>query len=425
MDSYSSRKRVRRFAFVAGGLIIAGLAFGPIIGNAVARTGGGHGAHLVALGMKFDGAETCKGSACHSKGDDTSPPTARGSENDIWSNKDPHSQVFATLKNDESKAMAGKLGIGDAATAKDCLGCHAMDVPDNLKGKKFSVAEGNTCVSCHGPSEKWLEPHAVENSKWANDQRAKFPNHADLLKNTGLYDTRPMMARAELCTSCHLSIDAKLIAAGHPQPKFEMHYYTEFNPKNDSNPWKHWTTDKGGMEIAKVWLAGQAASTRDAMSQLAARATAKADEAAMKGAFEQAMSHGTVFAAGAKAAGVGDVTAAIAAVKAAKGDAAKLAAAATAAAEAASKTFPAIDKFDPSANGKAMRTAVASLKGVVADSGADGHSQVAYALYALTTATDGMEKANELIGGLFPDPAAPLAADAFDAALADVAGKLK
>jgi hypothetical protein len=297
-----------------------------------------------------------------------------------------------------------------------------MDVPDNLKGKKFTAAEGNTCVSCHGPSEKWFDPHAKEG--WANEQRTKYPKHEDLLKATGLYDTRPLVMRAELCAGCHLAIDNKLIAAGHPQPKFELHYYTEYNPKNDSNPWKHWTTDKGGAEIAKVWLAGQAACARDAMAQLAARATAKADDASMKAAYEQAMAHGLVFAAGAKAAGVGDMTAAVDAVKAAKGDASKLAGAATAAADAAAKMFDAIEKKDVGPSGKAMAAAVGGLKGVVADAGADGHAQMFYALYALATSTADAEKAGEWTGDLFPDPAAPMAADAFDAKLAEVVAKL-
>jgi len=251
-----------------------------------------------------------------------------------------------------------------------------------------------------------------------------------LLKATGLYDTRALVARAELCTSCHLAIDTKLVAAGHPQPKFELHYYSEFNPKNDSAAWKHWTTDKGKLEIAKVWFAGQAACVRDAMAQLASRATAGASGDALTQAYEQAVSHGMVFAAAAKAAGVGDLTAAVEAVKAAKGDAAKLAPAATAAAEAAAKLFPAIDKMTPDAKAAtAMLSAVASGKGYVSAAGADGHAQAAYAVYALASAVEtaaGKEQAavDEMVGPLFPDPTAPMAADAFDKALADVAAKL-
>ncbi|MDW8262299.1 MAG: multiheme c-type cytochrome [Phycisphaerales bacterium] len=422
MDCHSHRKRVRRVAFVSGVGLIFGLAFGPLIGDAIGRaTGGAHGAKLVALGLKFDGAETCKGASCHSKGNDEAPPTARGSENDIWSARDPHSTAFDTLKNDQSKAMGAKLGIADVTTSKDCLGCHALDVPDNLKGRKFNVAEGNTCVSCHGPSEKWMDPHTREG--WTNEQRKKYPNHAELLKNTGLYDTRPLVARAELCADCHLAIDARLVAAGHPQPKFELHYYTEYNPKTDS-AWKHWTTDPGGAEIAKVWLAGQAACTRDAMAQLAARVGGGAGEDAVKAAYEQALAHGLVFAAGAKAAGVGDITAAVEAVKAAKGDPAKLAAAASAASEAAAKLFDAIEKADIGKSGKAMTAAVGAVKGIVAAAGADGHAQMFYALYALASSTADAEKAGEWTGDLFPDPAAPMSSDDFDAKLAEVVAKL-
>ena len=123
MDRYSSRKQLKRITFVGGGLLIAGLAFGPMIGNAIGRsTGGAHGAKLIALGLKFDGAETCKGSNCHSKGNDEAPPPARGSENDIWASKDPHSTAFESLKNDESKAMGFVNCGGEVArlSPSDC-----------------------------------------------------------------------------------------------------------------------------------------------------------------------------------------------------------------------------------------------------------------------------------------------------------------
>ncbi|HRK30948.1 MAG TPA: multiheme c-type cytochrome, partial [Tepidisphaeraceae bacterium] len=383
----ASQKLVRRVAFGLGSCVIAGLAFGPLIGSAIGRSTAGHSASMVALGLKFDGAETCKGSKCHSKGDDTSPPTDRGSENDIWENKDPHSKSFETLGNAESKAIGAKMGIADVTTSKDCISCHALDVPANLQGSKFNISEGNSCTSCHGPSEKYMTPHQTKG--WTDAQRKANPSHDGLLKATGLYDTRVITARAELCTSCHLSIDNKLVAAGHPQPKFELHYYTEFNPNNDSMPWKHWTTDAGKLEIAKVWFAGQAACVKDAMSQLAQRATTGASGDALSQAYEQAMSHALVFSAAATGAGVGDLSKEVADVKAAKGNAAKLAPAATAAAAAAAKMMPAIEKMTPdaAAAGK-MLAAVAGTKGYVTDAGADGHAQAAYAVYALASAIE-------------------------------------
>lgn len=414
MAAASARRFVKRLAFVAGSSLVIALAFGPLIGRAIGDAhGGAHGAKLVSLGLKFSGAEKCKGSKCHEKGNADAPPTERGNEWNVWAGSDRHSKAFETLKNDESRKIGAAMNIADVTTSKDCLGCHAMDVPANLQGDKFTLAEGNTCTSCHGPDQKWLEAHTEKG--WTDSQRGKFPNHADLLKNTGLYDTRPLVARAELCAGCHLAIDAKLVAAGHPQPKFELDYYTEAN--KDGTPWKHWMTDKGGAEIAKVWLAGQAACARDAMLQLAGRVEGNAGAEAIKAAHEQALSHGMLLAAAVKAVGLGDFS--VDGVKAPD------AAAAKAAASAAEKLFAAIEKMTPDeASAKKMLAAVAGSSGVATAAGLDGQTQVAYACYALARAVEGNDKAGETVGALFPDPAKPMSADEFNKVLAEVAGKL-
>ncbi len=92
--------------------------------------------------------------------------------------------------------------------------------------------------------------------------------------------------------------------------------------------------------------------------------------------------------------------------------------------------MPAIEKMTPdaAAAGK-MLAAVAGTKGYVTDAGADGHAQAAYAVYALASAIEtaaGKDQGvvDELVGALFPDPSAPTPAADFDAALADLAGKL-
>jgi len=177
--------------------------------------------------MKFDGATTCNAAKCHGAGDATSPPTKIGSEYNIWLDKDVHAQAFKSLTKpkvdkyppeaypDISK-IGANLKIADVTKDDRCLVCHALPVLANLQGEKFTMAEGNTCNACHGPSEKWRGPH--EKKEWTADQRKKNPTHDALLKAVGIYDTRVVSARAELCVGCHLSIDADLVTAGHPQP---------------------------------------------------------------------------------------------------------------------------------------------------------------------------------------------------------------
>lgn len=433
------RRLIRQLAFVCGAGAILAFAFGPMVGRAVgdASHGGGHGAMFASLGMKFEGAASCKGAKCHdSGGSDRAPPKAGGNagnanlnENLIWSKRDSHAKAFKTLQNDESKKIGAAMGIADVTAAKECLSCHSTHVEsDSLKGQNFSLAEGNSCNSCHGPSEKWNTPHQTQG--WVDEQRkANYKDvanptseeHAKLLAQHGIFDTRQLIARAELCSSCHLSIDAKMVKAGHPQPKFELDYYTEGVPSNPDYPaWKHWRTDKGGVEVAKVWLSGQVVCARDAMRQLADRATAKAEADMVEAAYNQAVAHGTMLAVA-----MPDYKSSVDAVKAAKADPAKLADAAKSAADAADKMFDTVGKktYDKAA-ATALLGQVAQVKGIVNDAGPDGHLQLYSAVYALTRAVADNDKAGEVTEAIFFDPEKPMKADEFDKALAEVAGKL-
>ena len=184
---------------------------------------------LATLGMKFNGSGSCKGSGCHNKSGDKTPPTEVLHELTIWKAKDLHAKSFDALSNKDSKDIVSKLKIADATKSDKCLSCHALNVDAKLRGATYNIKEGNTCESCHGPSEKWLKDHA--DPKWQNDVRSKM-DHDALLKATGLYDTRPLIVRAELCASCHLAIDHDLIAAGHPETKFDLAYLSDLEPKH-------------------------------------------------------------------------------------------------------------------------------------------------------------------------------------------------
>ena len=368
-------------------------------------------ARLADLGMKFDGATSCSAAKCHGAGDSTSPPAKIGSEFNIWKDKDAHAYAFESLtkpKLDKYPAethpdiakIGANLKIADVTKDQRCTVCHALPVPANLQGEAFKLAEGNTCNSCHGPSEKWRLPH--EKKEWTAEQRKKFPTHDALLKGVGIYDTKVLMARAQMCVGCHLSIDADLVAAGHPQPVFELDYYQEIENK-------HWT-DPTGWFTVKLWTAGQAACVRDALMQLANRASANAPEALMTDAWNQAMSHWTMLQLASQAGGFkGDISGIESAMKTLAGAKGKDAAAAKAGAEAAAKLADSVEGYAPDRKAAGAILQAVATSTIYADAGMHGARQQAFAVYSLYNAIARNESLkneamDEAIGKLFPAP---------------------
>ena len=181
------------------------------------------------------------------------------------------------------------MGIASAIKSTECLNCHSTlavgPAGQDLKGQEYTAAEGISCNSCHGPSQKYREPHSKEG--WIDGERAKG-DHDALLKTWGLYDTLPVFERASRCTSCHLAIKPELVAKGHPQPTFEMNYFSNIYPD------RHWH-DPAGTFPAELWASGQLAELHDAMLQVTLHATSTFDE--FKKASDQAMAHFAAFRA--------------------------------------------------------------------------------------------------------------------------------
>ncbi|MBC8105837.1 MAG: hypothetical protein H7Z14_04550 [Anaerolineae bacterium] len=389
-------------------LLSASSSFAQSISNPAAR--------LVGLGMKFDGATTCNAAKCHGGGDTTSPPTKIASEYNVWLEKDAHAYAFKSLTKPkldkytpdaypDIAKIGANLKIADVTKDNRCLVCHSLPAPANLHGEKFSLAEGNTCAACHGPSEKWRGPH--EKKEWTAEQRKKYSKHEDLLKNVGIYDTRVVTARAELCVGCHLAIDADLVTAGHPQPVFELQYY------QDELENKHWMTDPAGYFPVKLWATGQVASVRDALLQLEARNTSKASDDLVTDAYQQVVAHWTMVQLASQAGGLkGDVSGIDSAVKtliAAKG---KDAAAAKAGAAAATSMLPSCETYNPDRKAAAATLQAVATSTLYADAGIHGARQQTFAVYSLFNAIARNEKlatadaVNESIGKLFAPPGA-------------------
>lgn len=279
---------------------------------AVGEPAQGRAASLVALGKQFDGAASCASqtTGCHNSPAAAPAPGPLLTENTTWNDLDRHSKAYLSLrpkKADIAKRpslaktaiIAKALGIKKPEKDAKCLSCHSLNAPENLQSEKngFSLAEGVSCNSCHGPSQDWRGEHNKKD--WTEKQRLAVASakgdelwkgqasHQELLTKFGLYDTKPLVARAEICVSCHLAIDPKLVEAGHPQPYFELNKFQEDEPK-------HWRErpEHAGFGHVRIWAVGQVVCLRDAMRQLAERAgTADTKPETLKDSLAQALGH--------------------------------------------------------------------------------------------------------------------------------------
>lgn len=269
-----SHLRVRRFrslsasrlALLAGAAAVgvAGLTSGrpnprffePVVGA------------WVLPGMTYTGDASCSSAACHGS-DEARMQSGQmiGDESTIWATRgeggDPHAMAWKTLQSADSKAIAAKLGLGAAAESQRCLSCHAINAPAPQRGEKFNLQSGVSCEACHGPAEKYLQPHAE--AGWTQKQR-KSADATTLLRTHGLFDTSNLALRAELCVSCHLQIDKDMLDAGHPPLRFEMYGHNSYF--FDDIHTIHWDEPKGQLITARQWAVGQAAGADAARRQV-------------------------------------------------------------------------------------------------------------------------------------------------------------
>lgn len=260
-------------------VVLAAVAAGMVVGATISTPLAPVPAHAQTA-YKYTGAASCGASNCHGS---TKPKADNPKLNEsiVWFQKDKHAKAYATLTNEKLKSgvspgkIARELKLAKAETSTRCLTCHAVDVKPELRGAKFDVTEGVHCDSCHGPAEKWLEPHAEKG--WTHAQSVKV----------GMYDTQSFLLRAEKCVSCHLAIDSELVAAGHPDLlAFELDTFSVSMPP-------HWR-DKGTWAGTKAWATGQVISLREAARQLAERAGGSASDKLVAEASQKVRGHGAM-----------------------------------------------------------------------------------------------------------------------------------
>jgi hypothetical protein len=203
---------------------------------------------------KHLGVATCATSVCHGKVAAQKDKHVALNEYRTWTQEDRHAQAYRALESPASKAIAAKLGLPNAATAKICLDCHADNIPAAMRGPKFQISDGIACEACHGGAEKWIESHAAEGATHKTNLAA------------GMYASESPLPRAQLCLSCHLGTKDKfathaIMGAGHPRLSFELEAFTANQPA-------HYVVDadyverKGKIEGVNMWLTGQFENAR-------------------------------------------------------------------------------------------------------------------------------------------------------------------
>lgn len=111
----------------------------------------------IAFGGDYIGSDKCK--ICHKK-------ETAGQQYAIWT-KGPHASSFETLKNDQSKEIAKKMGLTVAPEkAPQCLKCHVtgwgdggyqleVDPADKRGVKRNTDLARVGCEACHGAGKKY------------------------------------------------------------------------------------------------------------------------------------------------------------------------------------------------------------------------------------------------------------------------------
>jgi len=203
------------------------------------------------------GAGSCASVDCHGSASPRVEGRIKRNEYRTWLTQDSHAAAYTVLLQPRSKQISRNLGIDSPESTDLCLNCHALHIAPNRYSASFDLSQGVTCESCHGLAGEWLGPHA---------RGDLTPQQFVTL---GMYDTRDLVLRVELCLSCHLgneekTVDHELIAAGHPDLVFELDNYVALMPR-------HWEEEEGDWQGLMQWAVGQAVALGESMSQLARR----------------------------------------------------------------------------------------------------------------------------------------------------------
>lgn len=197
------------------------------------------------------GVATCGGTTCHGR-QEADGEIVRQDELMRWQEESTpggaHSRAFRVLREPRSIAIAKRLGIKDASSSQQCLGCHST--PAAKKGPRFQVSDGVGCEACHGASSQWLSAHYAVGA-----------NHAKNV-SLGLTPLDNPKARASTCLDCHFGsaksgqfVDHRIMAAGHPRISFELDLFSTLQQHHDEDI--DYVRRKGKTNGVRFWAVGQ------------------------------------------------------------------------------------------------------------------------------------------------------------------------
>jgi hypothetical protein len=158
-------------------------------------------------------------------------------EVDQWEKKDKHHDGFKSLEGERGKKMQERLGWKTELTAEPrCLNCHAPAALENPKDT-VAIAEGVSCVSCHGAYTEWVAAHGALGNKAKQEAWIDTPANVKHDK-FGMNDLRDPAQRTQVCASCHVGdtkrdriVTHEMYAAGHPPlPGLEISTFSEAEP---------------------------------------------------------------------------------------------------------------------------------------------------------------------------------------------------
>lgn len=263
MTGGSRNIAVAAAALLMAAVAVTGLIFGVDGAQATAQTQAEAGSSTGS----FLGVASCAGSTCHGRSvpnaspdlgphpDDTPVGVVRQDEILLW--QDPasaagaHSRAFAVLQEPRSRQIAQRLGIGEATSAPECLGCHATPAPSPLRGARFLRSDGVGCEACHGPASSYLAYHY---SAGATHQGSVA---------RGLVALERPRERARVCLDCHFGnedsnrfVTHRLMAAGHPRISFELDLFSTLQAHHDDDP--DYRRRKSPVSNVQMWAVGQA-----------------------------------------------------------------------------------------------------------------------------------------------------------------------
>lgn len=199
---------------------------------------------------KVVGRDACKN--CHA------------SEFAAWEHSSHNLKAWKLLDHPKAPEFAKALGVTDIKGASVCTECHGTQ---QKIADKLTVAEGNSCESCHGAAggEKgWFRLHfdygqgnVTPTSKMADvlagrEKETKEHRAARdaACKKAGMNRSADALAIARNCLQCHLVPNEKLVEAGHPiSTRFEFVEWAQgevrhnflLDPKKNAEAPTNWT----------------------------------------------------------------------------------------------------------------------------------------------------------------------------------------